>query len=203
MEILFSIIILIFSVVIHEVAHGYAAERLGDPTAKYAGRLTINPIAHLDLMGSFIIPVLLVMTHAGFIFGWAKPVPVNPYNLRNQRWGEALVSAAGPLSNLLLAFIFGVVVRAHEALGVSAAFVELSMIIVVVNVALALFNMIPMPPLDGSKILFAVLGRHGFAVRAWFERYWILGIVIVIFVIFPLLHPLINIFFWAFTGVLL
>ena len=128
MDIFFQVAILIFSVVIHEVSHGLAAFWLGDPTAKYAGRLTLNPIKHLDPWGtiliivtgygSFIIPFFLAITNAGIIFGWAKPVPYNPFNLRNQKYGPALVGLAGPLSNALLALLAGAVLKTLLILGV-------------------------------------------------------------------------------------
>src|SRR3990172_1878487 len=107
----FYIAVLIFSVVIHEVSHGTIANRLGDPTAKFAGRLTLNPIKHLDLWGSIILPVFLILVRSPILFGWAKPVPYNPYNLKNQKWGPAMVAAAGPASNLLLAVFFGLIIR--------------------------------------------------------------------------------------------
>ena len=110
MEFLFVIIILIMSVVIHEVSHGYAALALGDPTAKYEDRLTLNPISHLDPVGSVLVPLMGYFL-GGFIIGWAKPVPFNPYNLKNTRWGEALVAVAGPISNILIALIFGLIIR--------------------------------------------------------------------------------------------
>jgi len=105
-DLVFQIAILIMSVVIHEVSHGYAAYSLGDPTAKYEGRLTLNPLRHLDMFGSVLLPFILYITHAGFIFGWAKPVPYNPHNLRPGRWSEAQVAIAGPFSNLCLALVF-------------------------------------------------------------------------------------------------
>src|SRR3989344_4719375 len=123
MEIIFSIAILILSVVIHEVSHGYAAYAQGDKTAAYAGRLTLNPLKHLDPFGSFILPLILYTLHAP-ILGWAKPVPHNPYNLRNQRFGEALVAAAGPASNLLIALIFGTAIRFGSEM-MSGAFLEI------------------------------------------------------------------------------
>src|SRR6185369_136655 len=109
-DFIFSIIILIFSVIIHEVSHGYAAYMQGDNTAKYAGRLTLNPLKHLEWFGSFFLPVISYFL-GGFIIGWAKPVPFNPYNLRNHRWGEALVAVAGPAANILIALIFGLSIR--------------------------------------------------------------------------------------------
>ena len=102
-SIILSLVVLILSIIAHEVAHGYAADALGDPTARLAGRLTLNPLPHIDLMGSVIIPALLISTGSPILFGWAKPVPYNPYNLKNKRWGEALVAVAGSATNLLLA----------------------------------------------------------------------------------------------------
>lgn len=154
-----TIAILILSIVLHEVAHGYAANWLGDPTARLAGRLTANPLPHIDPMGSVIIPAMLFLSGAPFLFGYAKPVPYNPYNLRNQKWGEAIVAVAGPLTNLLLAVIFALIVRFSAALGVSMAFVEVAVYVVFINILLALFNIIPIPPLDGSKVIVPFLPR--------------------------------------------
>jgi len=148
---------LILSIVIHEMAHGYAANALGDPTARLAGRLSGNPLVHLDPLGSVIIPALLFFGNAGILFGWAKPVPYNPYNLSNKKYGEALVAAAGPAVNILLAFIFAMIIRSADIFGLSDSFVGLASYIVYINILLACFNMIPFPPLDGSKILMALL----------------------------------------------
>lgn len=148
---------LILSIVIHEMAHGHAANWLGDPTARLQGRLSPNPLVHIDPLGSVIVPALLFFSNAGILFGWAKPVPYNPYNLRNQRWGEAMVAAAGPAVNILIALVFAVLVRLGDVLSLSDSFLELAWYIVFLNVLLALFNMLPFPPLDGSKILMAVL----------------------------------------------
>ena len=148
-----TLAILILSIVFHEVAHGYAANWLGDPTARLAGRLSPNPILHIDPIGSVLVPGILFLTHAPFLFGWAKPVPYNPYNLRNQKWGEAFVAAAGPLANLFLAVIFSILIHLANALGLSASFVDMAMYVVFINILLALFNAIPFPPLDGSKII--------------------------------------------------
>ena len=151
------IIALIISIIMHEVAHGYAANWLGDPTARLAGRLSPNPLVHIDPLGSVIIPALLFISNAGILFGWAKPVPYNPYNLNNQKWGEAIVSAAGPLTNILLAAIFAGFIRFAVPLGLSPSFLDLASYIVYINILLAFFNLIPMPPLDGAKILESLL----------------------------------------------
>lgn len=148
---------LILSVIIHEVAHGYMANWLGDPTARLAGRLTLNPIPHIDPVGSILIPVLLALSSAGLLFGWAKPVPYNPYNIRNQRWGEALVAFAGPGVNLLIAGVFALLIRSGLPFGFAPSFIELAVHIVYINILLAFFNLIPLPPLDGSKVLASLL----------------------------------------------
>ena len=152
-----TIAALVMSIVIHEVAHGFMANFLGDPTARLAGRLTINPISHIDIVGSIIVPAILYLSHMGILFGWAKPVPYNPYNLKNQRWGEALVAAAGPGTNIIIALIFSGIIRMSPTIGGTAAFVQILGYIVHINILLACFNMIPIPPLDGSKILAAIL----------------------------------------------
>lgn len=154
MEAALMAIVLLFSVIVHEVAHGYIALLNGDPTAKMLGRITLNPVPHIDPIGTIILPLLLLMTHAGILFGWAKPVPVNPLNYRNYRWGEFAVSAAGPLSNLTLAALFSVVVR----LGLNnPGLMQMAYFGVSINIFLALFNLIPIPPLDGSHILTLLL----------------------------------------------
>jgi len=150
LDTLFVIAIIMFSAVIHELMHGVAADKLGDPTARYAGRLTLNPIPHLDAIGSVILPLFLALSQSPFLFGWAKPVPYNPYNLfRAPRWGEAIVAFAGPASNFAIALVVGTIIR----LGVFEPMNPVLSVIVVVNVMLGIFNLIPIPPLDGSKIL--------------------------------------------------
>ncbi len=187
---LFQAAILIFSVVIHEVSHGYAALALGDHTAEYEGRLTLNPLKHLDLMGSIIIPLLLIVSRAGIILGWAKPVPFNPYNLRNQKWGEALVAAAGPLSNIVIAVIFSFIIRLVQSAGfANQSFLFLTGYLVFINIILALFNLIPIPPLDGSKILFSILPYRMAAIRHTLERYGLILVFIFVFVFWRFLAP--------------
>ncbi len=154
----FVVLVVVFSAIVHEVMHGVAADRLGDKTARYAGRLTLNPIPHLDPVGSVLLPLLLVLSNAPVFFGWAKPVPYNPYNLRSDglfaRFGEAIVAGAGPASNLAIAVIFGLVIR----LGVfTPAINSILFIIVAVNIMLCFFNLIPVPPLDGSKVIESLL----------------------------------------------
>lgn len=157
MELAIILIALILSIVLHEAAHGYAANALGDPTARLAGRLTLNPVPHIDAVGSVLLPGILLSLGSPFLFGWAKPVPYNPYNLRNQRWGEALVAAAGPATNIAIALVFSLLVRFSDSFGLNAEFVEAATFIVVINWVLAIINMIPVPPLDGSKVLHALL----------------------------------------------
>lgn len=161
------IIGLALAIILHEVSHGYAALKLGDPTAKYAGRLSLNPIKHVDLWGTIIIPLLLIISQTGFVFGWAKPVPVNYYNLRHGKWGPVLVALAGPAMNLLLVILFGVAARLSPE-GTALPFLFTT--IALVNAVLMLFNLIPVPPLDGSKILYVFLDRRQDVIR-WLEQY--------------------------------
>lgn len=184
------IVVLILSVVIHEMAHGHAANWLGDPTARLAGRLSPNPLVHLDPMMSVILPGILLATGSPILFGAAKPVPYNPYNLRNQKWGEAIVAAAGPLANIGIALVFAALVRLSDVVGLSDTFVALSVQIIILNIFLAFFNLVPIPPLDGSKILpqflpFALRMKYE-KFRAYFEQNVALGfaLVIILFMVF-------------------
>lgn len=160
---LLSFVVLILSIIAHEVAHGYAADSLGDPTARLAGRLTLNPFPHIDPMGSVVLPALLMFTGSPILFGWAKPVPYNPYNLKNQHWGETIVAIAGSATNITLAIIFGLIVRfgsvplASGDTALSAAALSLAATIAFVNLFLGLFNLIPFPPLDGFTALRSAL----------------------------------------------
>lgn len=149
------LVILILSIILHEVAHGYAANSLGDPTARLAGRLTLNPLPHIDPIGSVLVPLLGVLSPANILFGWAKPVPYNPYNLRNRRWAEAAVALAGSATNIALAVIFGLIVRYGVNLPEPALLI--ASVISFANLFLGLFNLIPFPPLDGFTALRAIL----------------------------------------------
>ncbi|MCK4453973.1 site-2 protease family protein [Candidatus Parcubacteria bacterium] len=201
------IVIFLFSVVIHEVAHGTMANILGDPTAKYAGRLTLNPLKHLDLFGSIIVPGILILTSmavgGGIIFGWAKPVPINPYNFRDQKYGSAKTALAGPAANILLALVFGLLIR-FLPFGTGLFSQNLIFVfgfIVWVNLLLAIFNLLPIPPLDGSHILFAFLPQSMEKLKMILAQY---GLFILLFVIFFLLHwiiPAINYLFYLIVGV--
>lgn len=187
------------SVVIHEVSHGFMALSLGDPTAKYQGRLTLNPFSHLDPLGSVVVP-LLGYFFGGFIIGWAKPVPFNPYNLRKGRWGEALVAIAGPFSNIALALVFGLLVRFSQDLGLNQTFLDLASFVVIINITLAIFNLVPIPPLDGSKILFAFLPFSAQKIRSWFEQYGLILIILFVTLIWRIIGPIIQAVFYLITG---
>ncbi|HBD24648.1 MAG: hypothetical protein A2566_02900 [Candidatus Zambryskibacteria bacterium RIFOXYD1_FULL_40_13] len=202
LDFIFSILILIFSVVIHEVSHGYAAYLQGDNTARFQGRLTLNPLKHLEWFGSFILPTLLAISNLPII-GWAKPVPFNPYNLRNQRWGEAIVALAGPLSNICIAVFFGLLIRFGISAQFGVSFVYISSSIVLINLVLATFNLIPIPPLDGSKILFSFLPYHMQNVRNFLERNGTLVLIFFIFFLLRFLWPVVLSEYSLITGIAL
>lgn len=172
-----SVLILMLSVVIHELAHGYSAYYFGDKTAFFAGRLTMNPIKHMDLFGSFLLPLASVLLGSPVIFGWAKPVPVNPHNMKG-RFAELLVALVGPLSNFLLALVFGLVFRFSPE---NQFFQTVIIQMVVVNCVLGFFNLIPVPPLDGFHVMRELLGTKGTAFVNFLVRYQFIIIFIVIF----------------------
>jgi Zn-dependent protease len=191
-----SVAVTLVSVAFHEFAHGYAAYLQGDLTAKYEGRLTVNPLKHLDMVGSIIVPALLLASGSP-AFGWAKPVPYNPYNLRNRRWGAVAVAAAGPLSNLALALVFSLVFRSLQP---GSPYAEFSLLVVWVNAALFLFNLMPVPPFDGAKILGGFLGRHGrWLIEAPLSTALALALVAAFF-IWPIISPLVGILVLLLTG---
>jgi Zn-dependent protease len=196
-DVIFGIIILIFSVSLHEASHGYMADMLGDRTARIAGRLTLNPLKHLDFFGSFLLPILTYFS-GGFIFGWAKPVPYNPYNLRDQKWGEGKVAFAGPASNILVAVFFGMLLRTNL---LPETFIAPILLIILTNLILAVFNLVPIPPLDGSKILFSLLPYKYSFVRTFLEKYSLFLILIFIFFLWSIISPLVSMLFYLLTGI--
>lgn len=201
--VIFEFIVLIFSAVLHEVAHGYVAEHLGDPTARNAGRLTLNPLVHLDPFGSVLMPLLLYFASGGaFFFAAAKPVPYDPRNLKDPRTGAAKIAVAGPATNLLLALAFGMFIRILIYFPVPNFFLVLLAIIVYLNILLGLFNLVPIPPLDGSRILFALIPPSPGAYRAMYflERWGLLLVLIFVFFGFQIIVPVVNALFTIFTG---
>ena len=191
------------SVVIHEVSHGYVASFLGDETARYQGRLTLNPAKHLDFVGSFLVPTIAYFL-GGFIIGWAKPVPYNPHNLKPGRWSETAVAVAGPASNVVIALVFGALLRIGVNSGAewaSPAFIQIASMIVFINILLAVFNLIPIPPLDGSKVLYALFPNKLFQMRGFFDRYGLVLIILFIFFIWRFIFPVINWLFGLVTGI--
>ncbi len=199
MQFLFYFVIIVPSAIIHEYAHGAMADALGDKTARYAGRLTLNPMAHIDMWGTIVMPVVLLALSGGnFMFAYAKPVPYNPYNLKNQKWGPALVGLAGPMSNFMLACAFAVVVRALPTGATLAYFLAM---IVYANLVLMIFNLVPIPPLDGSKVLLALLPhRTAYKVETFFARYGIIILLLFVFVLFDLISPIIQLLFNLLIG---
>ena len=200
LEFIFQIAILLFSIVIHEVSHGAVAYALGDPTAKDEGRLTLNPIKHLDPFGSILLPILTYIA-GGFIFGWARPVPYNPYYLKRPKWlgwisPDALVGAAGPLSNVILAIVFGLLIRLAEVFYFfPPAFFQIAAFIVFLNLILAIFNLVPIPPLDGSKVLFALLPHRADEIMVFMERYGFMLLLVFIFLLSGIILPIATFFF--------
>ena len=196
-SLIFFFLVITFSAVIHEYSHGWMADRLGDPTARLAGRLTLNPIAHIDPFGTFLLPALLFLGTGGrMLFAYAKPVPVNPYNLKNSRYGSAYVAIAGPASNIILAFVFGMMVRVFP----DSVLTPFWAIIVFSNVLLAVFNLVPIPPLDGSKVLFSILPSQFNNFKVFLEAYGWMFLLFFIFFFFQMLIPVIQFFFTLFAG---
>lgn len=202
---IFLITILIFSAILHEVAHAAMASHLGDQTAKHAGRLTLNPIKHLDPIGSFLLPLLLILFSSPFIFAWAKPVPVNPYNFRDQKYGNLKVSAAGPAINFILVIFFGFLLRFVPFFSENPQIFFIFGSIVFINLVLGFFNLIPIPPLDGSHIFFTFFPVLGQKIKVIFSQYGffiILGILLLFgTIIINLLFFFIVILFELISGI--
>lgn len=190
---IFLYLVIVISAVFHEFSHGWVANYLGDPTARYAGRLTLNPLKHIDPIGTVIVPLSLLFFFGGFI-GWAKPVPYNPYNLRERKYGSAKVGAAGPAANILIALIFGLALR---LIPLPVAWAIPLTWIVYVNVFLALFNLIPIPPLDGSKLLMDFFPRS--RILQALEQSFI-GIFIAIILAIMILPFLASLIFYLIVG---
>ncbi|MDP3989520.1 MAG: site-2 protease family protein [bacterium] len=198
LDIIFSIIGLVLSIVVHEVSHGYAALYLGDPTAKLSGRLTLNPLLHLDPFGSVILPLMLIIFNAPFLLAWAKPVPYNPYNLSKGKWGPAIVAVAGPLSNFTIALVLSIFVRLDAIPLAALSFV---VTIVIINIVLGIFNLLPFVPLDGSKILFSLLPYRLRHVEEFMYRYqWVLILFLFIFAWGPLVRIVLPAISYLFLG---
>lgn len=158
MSLVLSLAIFLFAIIIHEIAHGWVAYKLGDPTAKYAGRLTLNPMAHIDPFGMILLPLILTMMGSPVIFGWAKPVPVNFWNLKNPRRDMIWVGLAGPLANIILAFALSLFLKIN--INLPALIFNILIVGIYVNLVLAVFNLIPIPPLDGSRVVIGLLPRE-------------------------------------------
>ena len=194
LPLLFFFLVIIPSSILHEYAHGWVADKLGDPTPRLAGRLTLNPAPHIDPVGTLLLPLgLYVLTHGSFMFAYAKPVPYNPLALRWRRLGSAAVAIAGPFTNLLVAFVFGAVLQ----LSPFSVWGTLLSIVVYANIMLAVFNLVPIPPLDGSKILYTFIPDRYYAAKVWLERY---GYYILIFFIFFLFQQVLGpVIQWLFS----
>ncbi len=198
---IFQLITLIASVIIHEVSHGFVAHKLGDSTAKDMGRLTLNPLKHLDFFGSFLFPLVLFLFGSPVLFGWAKPVPYNPYNLKDPQKGGGLIAAAGPVSNLSVAVVFGFILKIFSTSGMAASSLFLFLqIIILINISLAIFNLVPIPPLDGSKILFAFLPQRFLKAQIFLEQYGFMFLLLFIFFGIRLIQPIISKIFMFLGG---
>lgn len=199
---LFSIIALVLSAVIHEYMHGWMADRLGDPTAKNLGRLTLNPIKHIDPFGSIIVPLVLVLSGSGFVLGWAKPVPFNPYNLNDKKYGGAKVALAGPLGNFITAIFFGFVLRffAEPLYNINPVFLDILSIMVFINLLLMVFNLVPIPPMDGSKVIMPFLPYEWQRKYLALEQYGMILVLLFVMLGFQLITPIIYFLFYLIVG---
>lgn len=195
---IFQILVLVMSAVIHEYMHGWVAFRLGDMTAKNAGRLTMNPLKHLEWFGSFFLPLVMVISNMPFLFAWAKPVPYNPYNLRDKKYGEAKVAVAGSVGNLIIALFFGLFLRFWPSGNI--VFVGLISLIVYINLILAIFNLVPLPPLDGSKVLATFLPAKAREKFLSLERFGFVLVILFVMLAGGTIIPLVNFLFNVIVG---
>lgn len=193
LQLLIELPLLLFSITIHEYFHGFVAEKHGDDTARLMGRLTLNPIAHIDLFGTILLPALAIMTHVP-LFGWAKPVPVNPLRLHNPKRDMMFVGLAGPLANFTVAVVSAFILWLIRSFGTMEFMIPLLKYLLVINIVLAVFNLIPVPPLDGSSILFGLLPQR---IAYEYERLAPYGFLIIIFLLmsgllWSMLGPVVN-----------
>lgn len=195
---IFQIIVLVASAIVHEYMHGWMAYRLGDSTAKDAGRLSFNPLVHLEFFGSFFLPLVMVITNMPFVFGWAKPVPYNPYNLNDKKYGDAKVALAGPLGNLVIALFFGLFLRFSPVVNIT--FTGLISLIVYINLVLMIFNLVPLPPLDGSKILAAFLPDNIKAKYLNMERFGFILVILFVMLAGDTIIPVVETLFKLIVG---
>ena len=197
MKYVISVVVLLFSIIVHEVAHGFVAYKRGDSTAKLLGRLTLNPIYHIDIFGSIILPACLLLVGAP-AFGWAKPVPVNMYNLKNPKRDMIFVSLAGVTANFLLAVIAGIIMFLIRSAGAEGSFLfsvyMVMQYVIVINIVLMIFNLIPIPPLDGSRVVLFLLPRDLAQKYAKIERYgfWIILILLMTNILWKIIAPVAN-----------
>jgi Zn-dependent protease len=195
---IFGFIAFIFSVMIHEVSHGVVAERLGDSTARDAGRITLNPLKHIDPMGSIILPAVLLIVGSPVVLGWAKPVPYDPRFLKNPKAAAGKIAAAGPISNFIIAVLFALFTRVAIGMNLNPALIDAFAMVVLLNISLGVFNLVPIPPLDGSKVLFSLLpaSRGAYAVMELLERYGMILIFALLFFAGSFIFPIVT---WIFN----
>jgi Zn-dependent protease len=200
--VLLRLLLIMPAIILHEVSHGYVAYLLGDPTAKYSGRLTLNPVKHIDLFGTIILPAFMFIASGGqFALGYAKPVPINPRLMRRTTYknGMLLTGAAGPLTNIALAIVSGLLFRLLEALGVNSMVLYIVAFFTLINLVLAFFNLIPIPPLDGSRIVQRFLSPGAWQAYSRIEPYGFVIVILLIFVLPDFLHVDILSNYLAFT----